>query len=186
MKASDRIVAQLAAPYTIRKPLRRPHGGAVSASVYGAKTSGSSSRWKINRWLSWSHCSRSVVISPRLMDPRYLEWSQVLSLQSAFVHWPTRETMDRTSVRLVMSEPRTIPMSAHTLRDTLPAVGVAALKKGPPRNVETRVASELPGQPVVPTSLTWTVALIAVTAASLGKERKRPPLSWPLSESVLP
>src|SRR5262249_51986963 len=161
-------------------------GAAVSDSVYGANISRSSSRWKIKRWLSRSHWTRSVATCPRLIGPRYLECSQVLSLQSALVHWPTREPTQRTSAGAAVPDPRTTPISAHTLRKTLPGVAAAALKNGPPRNVETRVASELPVQPVVPKSLTWTVALIAVTSARIGKDRKRPPPSWPLSESGSP
>ena len=39
-------------------------GGFVSDTAYGAKTSGASSRWKMNRWLSRSHCSRSLTRLP--------------------------------------------------------------------------------------------------------------------------
>src|SRR5262249_5820726 len=141
---------QLAASYPILNPLRGRPGGAVSDSVYGAKTSSSSSRWKMNRWLSRSHWTRNVTLSPRLTSPRPLECSKVLSLHGsvvAVVQWPTRERAKKTAGGRRMSEFRTRPMAAHTSCTSLPGVGVAELKKDPPRKVTASVGRGLLGQP---------------------------------------
>ena len=74
----------------------------------------------------------------------------------------------------------------HHIIFQLPGVGVAVLKKNPPRIAMATVALGLLEHPVTAASLTWTVAWSAVTAAELRKIRRKILRGFPLSESVLP